>query len=96
MSFASPAAPGVPACCSAALRLRDLLEDAALVSGVAAHRLDEVRDEVATPLELDVDVRPARVGFVTEPDEPVVADDGEDDEERDDAEQDPEPEHLDH
>ena len=45
------------------------------------------------PLELDVDVRPARVGLVAQPDEPVVAE-AEHREDREDGEDDPEPEHA--
>ncbi len=93
MSFASPAAAGVAAC-GARSRLRHLLEDAALVGRVSAHRLDEVRDEVAATLELDVDVRPAGVRLVAQPDEAVVADHRQHDDEGDDAEDDPEPEHA--
>ncbi len=94
MSFASPAAPGVCGLLERRARLRHLFEHRPLVGRVAAHGLDEVRDEVGAALELDVDVRPARVRLVAEPDEPVVADGREDDEKRDDAEQDPQPEHV--
>ena len=38
--------------------LRDGLERAPLVGGVALHRLDQVRDEVVAALELHVDLRP--------------------------------------
>ena len=61
--------------------------------GIALDRLDEVRDEVAAALELDVDVRPSGSHLVSEPDEPVVPDDDEHEEDRDDAESDPQPEH---
>ena len=40
--------------------------------GVALHRLDQVRDEVVPPLELDVDVRPAGLRLVPQADEVVV------------------------
>ena len=63
--------------------LRHLLEGLALVRGVALHRLDQVRDEVVPPPELDVDVRPARLGLVPQPDEAVVRVD-EEEEEQDD------------
>ena len=56
----------------------DLLEDPALVRRIRAHGLDEVGDQVGPPLQLDVDVRPAGVDLVPQPDEPVVAEDGED------------------
>ena len=46
------------------------------------------------PLELHVDVRPARVGLVAEADEPVVAERRETTRSASDAEQDPEPRHL--
>jgi hypothetical protein len=49
--------------------LRDRLERVALVLRVALHGFDQVRDEVRAPPELDVDVRPARLGLVPEPDE---------------------------
>src|SRR5262249_9710764 len=48
-------------------RLRDLVEQPALVGCVALDRLDEVRDQVVSPLQLDVDVRPARLGLVPQP-----------------------------
>ena len=83
MSFASPAAAGRRRLLERSARLRHLLEDAALVRRIAAHRLDEVRDEVAAALELDVDVRPAGVRLVAQPDEAVVAERAEDDDERD-------------
>ena len=63
-------------------RLRHLLEDPALVRRIALDRLHEVRDEI-TALQLHVDVGPSGLRLVPEPDEPVVADDAEDDEERD-------------
>ena len=94
MSFASPAAAGVVASLERASRLRHLLEDAALVGRISAHRLDQVRDEVAATLELDVDVRPAGVRFVAQPDEAVVADHRQHEDEGDDAEDDPDPEHA--
>ena len=61
---------------------------------VGTDRLDEVRDEVCAALQLDVDVRPARVDLVAEPDEAVVAEGEERDGYRRDAEEDPEPEHA--
>jgi hypothetical protein len=42
---------------------------------VAADRLDEVRNEVVPPLELDVDARPALLDELREPSESVVGDD---------------------
>src|SRR6185503_12574135 len=65
-------------------RLGDRLERAALVGGVALDRLDEVRDQVVPPLELDLDLRPRVVDAVPEADEPVVERDQRDHEERDD------------
>ena len=53
-------------------RLGHLLEGRALVRGIALDRLDEVGDEVAAPLQLDIHLRPAVVHAVAEPDQPVV------------------------
>ena len=64
-------------------RLRHRLERLALVGGVALHRLDQVRDEVVAPPELDVDVRPARLGLVPQPHEAVVRVDEVEDEQDD-------------
>jgi hypothetical protein len=40
-------------------RLRHLFERSALVRRIPLHRLDEVRDEVVAPPELDVDLGPS-------------------------------------
>ncbi len=69
-------------------RLGHGLERAALVLRVAAHRLDEVRDQVPAPLELHLDLRPRVVDAVPQPDEPVVEHDQPEDEQRDDHEDD--------
>ena len=53
-------------------RLRDRLERAALVRRVALDGLDEVRDQVAPPPQLDVDLRPRVLDAVAQLDEPVV------------------------
>ena len=53
-------------------RLGDLVERAALVGRVALHGLDEVRDQVAPPAQLHVDLRPGVVDAVALLDEPVV------------------------
>ena len=50
------------------------------MGGVALDRLDEVRHEVGTPLELDVDVRPGLVRPLAQPDELVVPGDDQEDE----------------
>ena len=47
-------------------------EGAALVGGVALDGLDEVRDEVESALELDVDLRPGVVDLVAAADQAVV------------------------
>src|SRR3972149_3234835 len=56
-------------------RVRDLLEQLALVGGVAADGLHQVRDQVVAAAELDVDLRPAVVDAVAERDEPGEAQD---------------------
>ncbi len=53
----------------------------ALVGGVALDGLDEVRDQVVAPLELDVDLRPGVLDAVPQADEAVV---GQDDVQADD------------
>ena len=68
--------------CAAARACGDRLERPALVRRVALDRLDEVRDQVAAPLELHLDLRPGVVDAVAQPDEPVVERDQEDREER--------------
>jgi len=67
----------------------DCFEGAALVPHVALDRLDEVRDEVVAPLELDVDLRPGLLRPVPERDQPVVGEDEPDQYEDDDANDDP-------
>ena len=57
-------------------RVRDGLEGLTLVRRVALDRLDEVRDEVPAPLELDLDLRPRVVDAVPQPDEVVVEPNG--------------------
>jgi hypothetical protein len=42
------------------------------VRGVALDRLDQVRDQVVAPLELDVDLRPRRLHLVALADQLVV------------------------
>ena len=71
----------------------DLVEGLALVSRVAANSLDQVRDQIGAPLQLHVDVGPARVDLLAQSDESVVAVDENDEQEDDDADEDPEPEH---
>ena len=66
-------------------RLGDGLERAALVLGVAPHRLDEVRDQVPAPLQLHLDLRPRVVDAVPQPDEAVVERDQRQEEQRDDT-----------
>src|SRR2546423_15579031 len=61
-------------------RFGALLEDRGFMCRVALDRFDEVRDEVMSPLELDVDVRPGLLHTLAERDEPVV---GRDEEEGD-------------
>ena len=61
--------------------------------GVAAHRLDEVRDQVPPALELHLDLRPRVVDAVPVADEPVVQRDQRDDDQRDDDQQDDDPDH---
>ena len=56
-------------------RLGDGLERAALVLGVAAHGLDEVRDQIPPPLQLHLDLRPRVVDAVPQLDEAVVEED---------------------
>src|SRR5213082_2476692 len=73
----------------ASARAHDRVERAALVGGVALHRLDQVRDQVRAALELHVDVRPRLLGSLAEPDELVVPRDGGDDQPRDDEEKNP-------
>jgi hypothetical protein len=48
------------------------LERAALVRGIALHRLDQVGDEVAALLQLHVDVSEGLVDVLPQPDQPVV------------------------
>ena len=52
--------------------LRPAFERARLVRGIALDRLDEVRDEVETALQLHVDLRPGVIHHVAELDEVVV------------------------
>ena len=73
--------------------LGDGLERAALVRRVALHALDEVGDEVPTPLELNLDLRPRVVDAVALLDEPVVQ---RDEQERDDDDQRDDDENPDH
>src|SRR5437899_271579 len=54
-------------------RVRDRLENLALVLGVAFRHLDEVRDEVVAPLQLYLDLRPRAVDRLAQADETVVA-----------------------
>ena len=68
---------------------RHLVEDLALVRGVPLDGLDEVRDEVGAPAQLDVDVRPARLGLVADADEAVVRIDDVQAEHDEDGERDP-------
>jgi hypothetical protein len=53
-------------------RLADVVEDLALVRRVALDRLDQVGDEVAAPLQLDVDLAPGVLVAVLERDDAVV------------------------
>src|SRR5437867_6728831 len=65
------------------------LKDGRLVRGVTLHGLDEVRDEVVAPLQLDVDVRPGLLHTLTQRDEAVVGrDEEEDDRPEDDKDDD--------
>src|SRR3972149_6205483 len=66
-------------------RVRDLLEQLALVGGVAADGLHQVRDQVVAAAELDVDLRPAVVDPVAERDEPVEDQDADEHQQREDA-----------
>ena len=72
--------------CRCCARLGDGLERAALVGGVALDRLDEVRDQVAAPLELHLDLGPRVVDAVALLDEAVVQRDHVDHEQHDDDE----------
>ena len=63
-------------------RLRDGLEDLALVRRIALDGLDQVRDQVVPALELDVDPAPGLVDAVAPPDHAVVDPDQEQDEKR--------------
>src|SRR5207237_10521696 len=62
------------------VRFGDLLEDRRFVRRVSLHRLDEVRDQVVTPLELNFYVRPGLFHALTQRVEAVVR---RDEEERD-------------
>ena len=75
-------------------RLRDLVEGAALVGRVALHRLDEVRDQVVAPPQLDVDLGPAVLGAVAQPDEPVVDRDRGQRHDQDEHDEDDHPDHV--
>ena len=55
--------------------------------GVALDRLDQVRDEVIPPLELDIDLRPAILTSVPQDDQAVVDADRRDDHDTDDDQQ---------
>ena len=66
-----------------------LVEDLALVRRVPLHGLHEVRDEVGAATQLDVDVRPARLGLVADADEAVVRVDDVQAEDEEDGERDP-------
>ena len=70
----------------AGARVGHRLEGAALVSHVALHRVDQVRDQVVAPLQLDVDLRPGFLGPVPGRDQPVVGEDEPKDDEDDDRE----------
>jgi len=54
------------------------------VRGVALHGLDEVRDEVVAPLELNVDIGPRLLHALAQRDQPVVRRDEEQDDRDDD------------
>ena len=56
--------------------------------GIALHGLDEVRNEVPAPLQLDVDVGPRLTHALTQRDEAVVPTDDERDDQPDDDERD--------
>src|SRR5439155_19032111 len=58
-------------------RFGHLLKDRRLVRRISLDGLDEVRDEVVTPLELDVDVSPGLLHALTQRDEAVVGRDEE-------------------
>jgi hypothetical protein len=73
---------------------RDLVEDGSLVCRIALDRLNEIRNQVVAPLQLDVDVRPARVDLVAQPDEAVEEVDGDDEQEHDDADHDVGKDHV--
>ena len=70
-------------------RLVDRLQRAALVGGVALHRLDQVGHEIVALLELDGDVRPGLIDRLAQADEAVVDDDREERDHDDDAKDDP-------
>jgi hypothetical protein len=74
--------------------LRDVLERLTFVGGVALDGLDEVRDQVPPPLQLDLDLRPGVVDAVPQPDEAVVQDDQGDRDQRDQDEQQDHPDHA--
>ena len=61
-------------------RLHHGVERAPLVSGVAAHRFDQVGDQVAAALELHVDLRPGGAHLVALADKLVVGRQGPDEE----------------
>ena len=58
-------------------------EDLALVSRITLDRLDQVGNQIGATLELYVDVRPAPLGLVAEPDEVVEDQDRPDREQND-------------
>ena len=60
---------------SGVARLGHGFQRAALVGGVAFHRLDQIGHEIVPLLELDGDVRPRLTGDLTQADEAVVDDD---------------------
>jgi len=69
-------------------RLGDLVEDAALVGGVALDGLDQVGNQVMAALELDVDVRKRLLDPLPECDQPVVGEREEDHDDDDDRQHD--------
>ena len=72
----------------------DRLERLALVRRVALDGLDEVRNQVVSPSELDVDLGPRVLGAIAQPDEAVVEKNEGDDDEDDDPDHDVQPDHV--